>query len=236
MKKANNSEFLLRPRSSMYGLNLGSVCNHVKLNNYKSEFKMDFSKPGLISNKIKHVPSELKINIKDKVQWLALIPIMPLKDVNLWLNKYKENLDNNLTCFYNESNFLIFVKNNPEYKEYLLYIYKAFMEKDISLGYPFFDNNFNFIILNRVPQKLVTLMIKRDEKKQQIYDIVKANQIEYKLIQAGLKYSNFIPEFNKNETKIKYFIKPENTSKYNTGWFSLKDLKDWIEGKGVIIK
>lgn len=39
-----------------------------------------------------------------------------------------------------------------------------------------------------------------------------------------------------SEYKVIFFLNPEGQNKYNSGWFTVEELLQWIKGKGPVIR
>lgn len=132
-------------------------------------------------------------------------------------------------------------------------LYQAFVNKDIALsvgGRAFFANGgLNILIYSQIPKDV----IKETEDKQKKYEENKSkleNSKEYKaLISAQKEWKNkysfsrstpwdfmYLGDFDGRAGKGKFWLNPENQSHINSGWFTLSDLTDWVNGKGNIPK
>lgn len=127
---------------------------------------------------------------------------------------------------------------NKEDRDVLL---EAFKNKDICMwlgGAGVFNNGtFNVLIRSRIPQEIRDLVKKDHISDLKLQKAFKATGIEQKLRDAKCTYFALSPSWDdKEETKLRFWLNPEQQDKYNSMWCTIQDLEDWMKGTGRIIK
>lgn len=57
------------------------------------------------------------------------------------------------------------------------------------------------------------------------------------LAKSGKKYFALSPRWADDQKKeVVFWLNPYDQDKYNSGWFSVQDLKDWAKDKGKVMK
>lgn len=87
-------------------------------------------------------------------------------------------------------------------------------------------------------------MLARDEDARQLHAAAEKTGIAKKLKKAGLGWYALKPawrDFFKNPVyrsryKVIFFLNPEGQDKYNSGWFTVEELLQWIKGKGPVMR
>jgi hypothetical protein len=70
---------------------------------------------------------------------------------------------------------------------------------------------------------------------RKLLEAVRETGIVPKLQASGRRYYALSPRFEKNGDLV-FWLNPQEHSRYNHGWMTVRDLEDWIAGKGKIIK
>ena len=87
-------------------------------------------------------------------------------------------------------------------------------------------------------------MLQKDHDRKKLMAAAEKTKIAKKLEKAGLGYYALAPQwtdfFKKPSFQSKYpvifFLNPKQQDKYNSGWFTVEDLLQWIKGTGPIVK
>jgi hypothetical protein len=88
-------------------------------------------------------------------------------------------------------------------------------------------------------------MLVRDEDARQLQTAAEKTGIAKKLKKkAGLSWYALKPAWRdffedpvyQSEYKVIFFLNPEGQNKYNSGWFTVEELLQWIKGKGPVIR
>lgn len=161
-----------------------------------------------------------------------------------WRNDapYPPNFNNfpvgKLCTAWDEKSFAAF-SNDKEEIDALLTVYEALQELDGALwlgGGGIFQNAGLCIgIASRLPSEVVEGWARKDNEAIALKNAMLATGIEAKLKAAKLEYFALSPRFAENGSLI-FWLNPVEQNLYDSTWATLKDLEDWIRGKGVCVK
>ena len=155
---------------------------------------------------------------------------------------YQKLEEKDLITAWDEKSFAIMVK--AKNKDKLQKLYDAFMKKDIVIFFaaqpnPFGNRGLCLAIKSLLPAEIISSFKEEDEYMLKLENEIKKANIE-KLLKDNNKgylkkdgYSSI--SYNLEDGKLKIFIYPMNR-KYNSGWFDIEDIYDWIKGTGKIVK
>ena len=87
-------------------------------------------------------------------------------------------------------------------------------------------------------------MLERDQDARRLQAAAEKTGIAKKLKKAGLGWHALQPAWRdffkdpvyRSRYKVIFFLNPEGQDKYNSGWFTVEELLQWIKGKGPIIR
>jgi hypothetical protein len=146
---------------------------------------------------------------------------------------------NELEGWWSEEDFLF----SSENKEFIKDIYEAFLRKDIAMWTGAFSDNpfspagFIIAIASRVPEEGKKTMFEADEDYYNLKVAAQKTGIYEKLEKADKRYFALSPRWKDEEKKeVKFWLNPYEQRENNSGWYSVSDLEEWIEGKGPIPK
>ena len=106
-----------------------------------------------------------------------------------------------------------------------------------SLSNPFSGSGLCLTIASKVPQEVAQNALQEDESAQRLSAAVNATGILGELEKANCTFYALSPQWtDKSETSIRFFLNPREQHRYNHGWMTVEDLRDWIRGEGKIIK
>lgn len=89
-------------------------------------------------------------------------------------------------------------------------------------------------ILDKMPKDIFDNWEKVDEERFTINAAFELTGIKKILTDAGKRYFCLDPAMHNG--KLKAFLNPEGQAKYNSGWFSIEELKLWAKDQGPIMK
>ena len=86
-------------------------------------------------------------------------------------------------------------------------------------------------------------MLARDEDARRLQTTAEKTGIAKKLKKAGLGWYALKPAWRdffkdpvyRSKYKVIFFLNPEEQDKYNSGWFTVEELLQWIKGKGPVM-
>lgn len=217
-----------------------------------SNFGCDRSKDGFEKNLITVIPDGLKFTkfIRYGKTCYAIFFDNLAPNVDFRQQIIRPFSDEKMICAYDNDSFqIVFTKENKKCFEELK---KAFDNKDIAFMVnehvsPFRSGGFKIVIASRVSQKVKDEMLAIDLGKKEIINDFRKTHIEILLKLCGKKYHCLVPDRydgsfkpNNRELKTKYnvvaFLNPQEQRKYNCGWYTIEELRDWAFNKGIVLK
>lgn len=142
-------------------------------------------------------------------------------------------------AWWSEENFLFSSTN----KEFVKEIYKAFLENDIAMwtgtlgNNPFSPGGFIIAIKSKIPQEQIDEIFNADEDYYNLQVAAESTGIYEKLEKAGKSYYALSPRWKDKEKKeISFWLNPNQQNIYESGWYGVKELEQWIKNEGPIIK
>lgn len=121
-------------------------------------------------------------------------------------------------------------------------LHEAFLHLDIALGQPtargFLRNGLSFAIASHIPLDDAINIIDADRAHRRLQEAVKASGIRELLTAAGKRWHALSPDWydRDKEEGLLFFLNPFEQRSYRSGWFSLEQLKQWAENKGLVLK
>ena len=123
-----------------------------------------------------------------------------------------------------------------EHKDFLRELHGAFLGKDVAIffgGGGFIENpGLCICIASALPEDLKKKWADADKEKLAIEKEAKDSGIEERLRKAGKKWFYLGPK--KHDGVLKFWLNPTEQQDNNAGWFTVKELDQWIKGKGPI--
>lgn len=156
-----------------------------------------------------------------------------------WLLKgaYWEPEKTELLSYWSESRFLALLENESDVKVFQ----EAFLNNDIAFwiggGGPFQNGGLCIAIVSRLPEDFKQSMLEADEDTIALKKAADATGIEKILEKAGCKYYALSPRWKDEDKKeVKFWLNPQEQNKYQYGWYSVDELKQWAKGEGPIVE
>jgi len=188
-----------------------------------------------------------KIKIKNKVYWALIsdnrnyydetkskLNVETLKSCGIYPNRE----DRHIFSAWDEGSFGILV--DSEYKNELKELYEAFKRLDIviMLGKSNVFENGGLLLLIRsaIPKEEIDKLYDADIDYINLTKAAKDTGIVEALKIADKKYFALSPRW-KDDLKIDvvFWLNPMSQNMYNFGWYTVNELKQWIENNGPII-
>lgn len=170
------------------------------------------------------------------------------KDIAAYCRTLPNTEDEGFTAAWDENSFAILAQG----KESILYltsILNALKENDLCLmlagpNTPFGTAGLCLIKYSSFSDEEKEEMLQKDHDRKKLMAAAEKTKIAKKLEKAGLGYYALAPQwtdfFKKPSFQSKYpvifFLNPKQQDKYNSGWFTVEDLLQWIKGTGPIVK
>jgi len=162
---------------------------------------------------------------------------------------FKQTEDEIATAWDDHSFAIVVHKNN---KWIINEIIDAINRKDLAIGIgnscnPFSRGGLQLMIVSYMPQEMKDAILESHEDYDKLMKAVDKTRIKETLKKAGKGYYAlapqwYSPEFKpagrtlKTKYKVVFFLNPHEQSKYDSGWFTVEELKDWTKEKGIILK
>ena len=251
MRRAYNAKFLFNTDNEFFGIDLGyDYCAEHEwgIRRLQQGFgcymdDRDFGKMGIDRYKAERVPIQVCSFTcqRDKVQYYGLyVSSSPALRFNIVDYKHRIPYSplEEVSTAWDDRDFIITTKK--ENKAKIDALEKAILNKDVVVFVngstnPFGRGGLRVLIYSKIPKELFELADKQSKEYKYLYDRVSRSGIEKYLAEHGKKYYALIPRINDND-ELEFFLNPEEQDKYDSGWFSIQELKDWCKGKGPIVK
>jgi len=129
-----------------------------------------------------------------------------------------------------------------EDKQVIVDMVDAFKRGDIAVWVgssgPFQNGGLIVAIASRLPQDFVEDMLKNDEDTLRLHLTAQKTGIYEMLKKADKNYFALSPRWNDQNGKrdVVFWLNPREQDKYNFGWFSAKELRQWANNEGPVIK
>lgn len=136
---------------------------------------------------------------------------------------------------WDESDFMILSEDKSLVQE----LYDAFDRGDIAVWIggsgPFQNGGLTLAIASRLPQDFREDMSKKDLDHIELQKASFKTGIHEKLKTANKRYFALSPRWaNEEKKEVTFWLNPMDQQNNNFGWYSAKDLEEWIEGNGPI--
>jgi hypothetical protein len=229
----------------------------------RRSFGCDESKDGIARRQVTLIPKNLrnfsgvadhpsdKRKKGDAYDAIFLSPNDYGRTPEQWVNHYELSRRNEKTGIgvaWDEKSFGIVAYGEKD-KKNLALLWDAFQRKDIAfypqVGVFHLGGGLIFCIISKVPEKDVKEMLAQDLDYKELLRQSAATGIEEELKAAGKGWFALQPKWAKEikDTKdgkvrttfpVIYFLNPRDQDQNNSGWYTVEQLKLWIEGKGPV--
>ena len=136
-----------------------------------------------------------------------------------------------------DRDFAFMVEDKQVIKEFV----EAFEKNDVAIWVggsgPFRNGGLIVAIASRVPEDFKAEMEESDRDYLALQKVAAKTDIHQKLRAAKKEYYALSPRWKDDEKKeVLFWLNPQEQNANNSGWYSIIDLEQWIEGKGPIPK
>jgi hypothetical protein len=156
-----------------------------------------------------------------------------------WLIKgaYWEPEKTEMLAYWSDSRFLALLENENEVR----LVQEAFINNDIAFwiggGGPFQNGGLCIALVSKLPEDFKQSMLDADNDTIVLKKAAKATGIEKILEKADCKYYALSPRWKDEDKKeVKFWLNPQEQDKYQYGWYSVNELKQWTKGEGPIVE
>jgi len=148
---------------------------------------------------------------------------------------YQKSFKRNLITGWCDASFCI-CTNAQEIEE----LYEAFQKLDVAIGVgkalnPFGSGGLVIVIASKMPELDKELLYQEDKAWHELNVEAKQTGI-YELLKSKNKYYYCLEPERQSDNSIRWWLNPQEQQKYNSMWCTLKDLQDWAEDKGAVMK
>lgn len=135
-------------------------------------------------------------------------------------------------CYWGDNSFMIITTNQENFQS----IKKSLNDIEAAI---FTAGKHGLVICwpDKLDDRTKTELFASDLNAWELRKALDETGIEKELKAAKKEYYGLKPGWKPGEHKVlQFFLNPYDQKKYNHGWFSLEELKEWINDKGPIIK
>ncbi len=260
MRRGNGGSWLLKANGDLIGISLGAdfTAEHEwGIKGIKSGFgiSLDDKIFGIARRLISKVPVE-KIYFKEtgtksilifhNSRWFA--DDLKKTDKHPMIDRELRPYRDDLGTAWDETSFGIYVKDKKG-KQYLKELYKTIIAGNVAIwlggGGVFQNAGLTIGIVNQIPDEGLKTLYEGDKKIYETDQVAKKTGIFEELKKAGKSYFALSPGSVLKNTKdgdvktkysVMFFLNPHEQQKYNSGWYTVEQLKQWIKETGPIVK
>jgi len=155
-----------------------------------------------------------------------------------------------LSAAWDEKSFALIAYAEEDRKK-LKQLWEAFQRKDIAfwpnIGVFHTGTGLTFVMPSLVPQKHKDAMLESDLDYKLLLKKSEALGIETLLKEAGKRWFSLTPKWSKDLKSTKdgevktayevlYWLNPMEQQRYNSGWYTIEDLKLWAKNEGPVVR
>lgn len=148
--------------------------------------------------------------------------------------------DRHIFTAWDDGSFGILV--DETYKKELADLYDAFNKKDIVFGMGrgnvFKNSGLLLIVRSAMSKEEVEELYEKDLDYLNLQKAAEKTGIAKKLKEVGKKYYALSPRWKDETTKkeVIFWLNPMDQHIYNSGWYGIEELMQWVNNEGPIIK
>lgn len=166
-----------------------------------------------------------------------------------YLPKPYKYTEDEICAAWDSKSFGIVVHNSKKW--IIEELMNAIENKDLTIGVgpsgPFQNGGLKLLIASRIPQEVKDQILEDHIDYNNLRIAVANTEIENYLRDHGKHYYAleprwYLPEFRPENREfntahnVVFFLNPHEQNKYNYGWFTVEELKEWGEDKGPVCK
>ena len=130
--------------------------------------------------------------------------------------------------------------NEKNFNE-LAELYDAFQNKDVVLGISpgavFKNGGLKFLIKSRMTKEMVDGIMEADVDHKNLQKAVEKTKIHKLLKKVGKDFYALSPKWSDdNKKEVIFWLNPMQQQKYNDGWYTVAELKQWAKDEGPIMR
>jgi hypothetical protein len=260
MRRGYECKFLENENGEFFGINLGAdFCaeHEYGIKNICQAFKLSEEKDcfGIEKRRINFIPEEFifeKVKLKNKNYFALIYDISTFCMRQLRQNNSSSAKDwisgeifprnnDDLTCAWDGRGFGVLA--SKEHKDKINLLHQAFLSNDVAIGVSgsgvFSNGGLVLAIISKMDKEILEDLYNQDLDYYNLQQEAKATGIYEILDKCGKGrfegYFALSPRWKDDKKDdIVFWLNPYDQKKYNSGWFTFKDLIDWTKGKGRI--
>ena len=248
MRQGHKNQILFRKKGKIFvGVSLGAdYCAEHEwgIDSIRKSFGVDKTKLGIEGKSVTQLPSGRHY------QFLWLDKIRLENDKREWSGFYYSYVDNGkpairgyagkdtlLTLWDGES--FCAISSDAVEAENLKVLFSAFEKNNVAMwvgGGGIFENGgLCFALIDQLAEETKQAWLTADQEKVKLEKDVVSLGIREELKKAGCSYMALSPLRQENGS-IKFWLNPTKQDQNNFGWYTVTELRQWIQGKGPIPK
>lgn len=162
-------------------------------------------------------------------------------DLRLW-EKSSYRKSDEIAAAWDEGTFGVMVRSGD--KDKLEAVFKALCDKDAAImlggGGVFQNAGLCLFIISKLSKSALDVMRDTDLDREKVRLAGEATGIEEVLNKAGRSWFSLRPAWIRDKAASRYpvwfWLNPQNQQKYEAGWYTVEDLRQWAENKGPVLK
>lgn len=236
MRKSYDNEIIYRKKNHIFGINFGAdmAAEHEwGIDRLRKLFGMSDDAVGLEKKIITKVPEGLEwVEVNNSSGFW----VKPYHDAKI--SNFRFDINSPLYTAWDEKSFVVLSKDISIVNS-LRKVYEAITNLNAAIfvggGSVFQNGGLKICIASEIPKEMSDAWLAADEKRIALKRAFDETGIEEKLRLAGKRYFSLRPDWDRNG-KLIFWLNPCEQDKYNAMWATLKDLENWIQDKGPIVK
>jgi hypothetical protein len=146
-----------------------------------------------------------------------------------------------LACSWDRCGFVLHVRGEENVVR-LRELHEAILRKDVAMGLPwaraFVRGGPALVIVSQVTPEEHEKILARDTASKKLIDAANATGIHDELKAAGRRWYALSPDWLDPEAQdeVMFYLNPWEQSQYNSGWFTVDELRAWCRNEGVVVK
>lgn len=251
MRHANDAS-IMKIDDKLIGFNLGAdYCGEHErgIKDIIRDFQIDNNKIGIERRMITVVPETLIYKDvtynKLKCHLLVFVPRWYIdkkfkitkKNLDSW-ELYNYFLEDGITTSWDDKSFAILTTD--KYKKELKELYQAFLNLDVAIGIGpsevFKNGGLKLCIKSKLPEDMIEKIKEDDLDYISLQEAAEKTNIKELLKNTGKEYYSLSPKWkDENKKEVIFWLNPYKQDIYNSGWYTVEDLKDWANNKGKVL-
>lgn len=253
MRRGSQDKHLIEENGEVIGINLGwdFVSEHEwGIKNIRRAFGMsEISREclGFDARTVKFVSNDLHLFTHGGSTYLIFSDFWNVNTVAEMASRVEHSLstyrdEDPFGSAWNDRSFGVRMEGSRG-EEILTQFYESFKDLNMAVflggggGNPFSNSGLTLVLRDKIPNEYISKASEDDLDRIILDEAANATGIKSRLETAGCRHFALSPRWsNEEKTEIKFWLNPVEQNKNNSGWFTVAELDQWIEGKGPVPK